>query len=453
VVRRLVLAPLLTALLSGALAAPGSAAERPVGVLIADHGEPPVYNEDTYWSFRAFIDHLMTMGVIPSWLRAVDTGTILQDEGCYDCGEPSLDAHLIDAWLRTRDGPGVFVPRASDSLAAHYVMPGGPGLAEPDIFEHAGFQVWDEWRRMGGRSPNYDEKLPKKNEVARRLRARYGERVAIRVGYGIDPRIQGRRQGLKQAVEALVRRDQVRALVVAYHGVGFSDIMQTHMIRHEIHEALEDLGAKIPVRFAEPIGRSAHYRRAVVEKVRSELTKVPASAAVAVHLSGHGLPTAACGDYDCGADAYHAYSRELFARTKKAIAASVKRTGRLGVFHVYGDGGEGDSDPEDEVDGPNEALAKRKTQGFRYVIDVPYEFDSNSRDTLIVLRHGYGREPPDWNSRYESQFERDGLKVKIANAYGGSAHKIAALEEMIGAQLGGWIDSARVEAGHHEGHN
>lgn len=451
--RRLVAIGLLATVLSGAQAFPASAFDRPVGILIADHGEPPVYNADTYWSFRAFIDHLMAMGVIPPALRAIDSGTILQDKTCYDCGRPALEAPLIDAWLRAQTSPAVFVPRTSESLPAHYVMPGGPGLGEPDIFEHAGFQVWDEWRRMGGRSPNYDEKLPKKNAVIRRLRTSYGKRVAIRVGYGIDPRIGGGRQGLRQAVEALVRRDRVKALVVAYHGVGFSDIMQTHMIRHEILDALEDLGVKIPVRFTDPMGRSTHYTRAVVDKVRTELARLPASAPIALHLSGHGLPTAECGEYDCGSDAYHAFSRALFSRTKKAITASVRRKVRFGVFHVYGDGGEGDSDPENKVDSPAEALAKRKAQGFRYLIDVPYEFDSNSRDTLIVLRHGYRRDPPDWNARYESNFEYEGVKVKIANASGGSAHKVAALEEMIRAQLVGWIGSGAKVQEHHGGHH
>ncbi len=439
--RRLAGASVVVVLVAGSVVAAPAAttAIRSVGVLIADHGEPPVYNEDTYESFRAFLDHLMTMGVIPSWLRHVDTGTILQDKHCYDCNSPAVDGHRIDAWLTRQEGPAAFVPRTSESLPAHYVMPAGPGLREPDIFEHGGLQVWDEWRRMGGRSPNYDEKLSRKREVIKRLRASYGERLAVRVGYGIDPRIGGGRQGLRQAVTALVKRDRVRSLVVAYHGVGFSDIMQTHMIRHEILDVLHELGARIPVRFSEPLGRSAHYVRAVVEKVRAELSRLPASAPVAVHLSGHGLATAACGDYDCGADAYHRYSHNLFVRTSKAVTSAVSRPGRFGVFHVYGDGGEGDSDPDDEADGPNEALAKRKKDGFRYVVDVPYEFESNSRDTLIVLRHGYGREAPDWNDRYESQFVRDGVRVKIANASGGDSLKIAALEQTVRAQLRGWL--------------
>ncbi|HYZ93668.1 MAG TPA: hypothetical protein VFA34_14945 [Actinomycetota bacterium] len=447
--QRLVVAFLLAVLLAGTGQSSALAEQRPIGVLIADHGEPPVYNAHTYWSIRAFIDHLMDMGVIPSWLRAVDNGTITQDETCYDCADPSLSPRLIDAWLRSKSGPAAYVPRSSESLPAHYVAPAGDGLSEPDIFEHGGLQTWDEWQRMGGRSPNYGEKLVRKREVARRLRASYGDRLVVRTGYGIDPRIGGRRQGLRQAVEALVERDRVRAIVVAYHGIGFSDLMQTHMIRHEILDAVNDLGANVPIRFTEPLGRTSHYVQAVVDKVRTELSNVPAKAPVAIHLSGHGLPTSACGDYDCGADAYHGFARDLFRRVSRAVLSDVRRPGRFGVFHVYGDGGEGDADPDDKVDSPLEALSKRKAQGFRYVIDVPYEFEANSRDTLIVLRSGYGRASPDWNSAYESRFTYQGVHVKIANAFGGDAHKVAALEGVIRSRLHIDKGAPTSHTGHH----
>ena len=430
----------------------GSHGTRPgrVGVLVMDHGEPPVYNEDTYWSFRAFIDHLMQMEVIPSWLRTLDLGTVLQDAGCYACPEPRDGAKYIDAWLKPHSTPAIFVPQSSDSLPPHYVLPGGPGLGEPDIFEHAGLQVWDEWRRMGGRSPNYDEKLAKKRVLIQRLRRTYGDAMPIRIGYGIDPRIGGGHQGIKQAVEALVNRDRVDGIVALYHGVGFSDIMQTHMLRHEVHETLDDLGAKVSVRFARPLGSSGHYTLATVAKVKQELAKLPPDAPVAVHLSGHGLPTATCGGYDCGKDAYHAFAKKLFEKNAKAVRAAVDRPGRFGVFSVFADGSESDVDPEDRVDSPLEGLAKRKREGFRYVIDVPYEFDSNSRDTLIVLRHAYHRTIPDWNARYESSFTVDGVRVKIANANGAEEHKISAFEAVARAALSGW---AKASPGRPPGHD
>lgn len=409
-----------------------------VGVLLADHGEPPEYNAWTYESFREFFDHLIAMGVIPDWLTALETGTILYDADCPACEEPSDSPRLVDAWLRPHDGPAAFVP-ASDSLPAHYVLPGGPGFREPDIYEHVGLSAWHEWQRMGGRSPNYDEKLTKKTAVMDRLRAAYGDDLAIGVGYGIDPRIGGGRQGIREALDALVNRDRIDTLVVVYHGVGFSDIMQTHHLRHQIAEHLDTLGrSDMPVRYAAPLGTTDHYVRAIVDKVRAELALLPPDAAVALHLSGHGLSTTACGTYDCGADAYHRYAADLFARVRPAVEAAVDRPGRTGVFHTYADGGEGDADPDDQVTSPLEALDARVAEGgWTHVIDIPYEFDSNSRDTLIVLRQGYNRPQPDWNTSWESHFTYEGLQVKIANANGGETHKTAALEAVTLAALDG----------------
>ena len=422
----------------GAQDAPQKPSERPgrVGLLLADHGEPPVYDENTYWSFRDFVDGLMHAGVIPPYLRYVDGGTIAHEH--HDT--------LLDAWLRPHPGPGAPVP-ASDNVAAHTVLPGGPGLGEPDIFEHAGLRTFDEYRRMGGRSPNYDEKLPRTKALLGSLRNRYGSRLAVRAGAMIDPRIDGGRQGIREAVTALVRRDRVETLVVAYTGVGFSDIMQTHHLRHHISQTLAELGAgEMPIRYAKPLGTTEAYIDYVVEKVQGELDAVPAGAPVGVHLSGHGLPTATCGEYDCGADAYHASSAALFARARAALKARIRRDGRWDVFHLYGEGGDPESDPGGKVDSPLEALERRRRDGFTHVVDVPHEFDANSRDTLIVLREGYGREAPDWDADLESRFTWQDIEVKLANATGGDHHKIRARERIVDDALHGLVAPDRVPA-------
>lgn len=411
-------------------AAQGEDANRRVGLLIVDHGEPPEYNELTYWSFRDFFDHLIEMGLIPTWVRALDEGTVLQDRSCYSCEEADPEADLIDAWLHPNDGPAVYHPQ-SDRLPAYYAVPGGPGAGEPDIYEHVGLTVWHEWNLMGGTSPNFAQKLVKKRFVIDRLRDMYGDDLPIRVGYGIDPRIDGRYMGIRKAVIGLVNRERVDEIVVAYQGVGFSDIMQTHMLRHEIHDVIEELGADVDVSYTDPIGTSKLYVRAVVRDVERELARVPNHAAVAIHLSGHGLPTTMCGEYDCGGDAYHSYSKALFVRTKRAIDKIVKRRGRTGVFHLYGDGATEEDDPDDKVDSPIEALDDRANAGFDYVVDIPYEFDSDSRDTLIILRRGYERPIPDWNARFESRFRYKGMQVKIGNSSFGKRLKARALLDVV----------------------
>lgn len=429
-------ATLVTLLLAAGLVAPAAAAAGVpgkdggrTGFLIVDHGEPPEYNEFTYWSFRKFFDHLMEMGLIPSWLKLLDTGTIVVDRSCYGC-EVSPSPKLMDAWLHPHEGPAAYVP-ASDSLPAHYVLPGGPGLGEPDIFEHVGLSAWDEWESMGGRSPNYGQKLTKKKFVLRRLAAEFGDSLPIEIGYGIDPRLNGGTQGLRKAISRLVNTHRVDHVVVAYHGVGFSDVMQTHMIRHELQLLLEELGSEATLSYAQPIGTSDHYLESIVRKVKDEIAELPARAPVAIHLSGHGLPTGMCGDYDCGADSYHESSRALFKRTKAAIERAVDRPGKFGVFHLYGEGAAEEDDPDDLMDSPIEALNKRVESGFRYVVDIPYEFDSDSRDTLIILRRGYERPIPDWDHRYESRFRYEKMNVKITNASFGGALKARAFQEVI----------------------
>jgi hypothetical protein len=429
--RRIVVFVLGIALLAG-VPRPAQAGERRaerVGLLIADHGEPPEYNQFTYWSFREFIRHLVEMGFIPFWLTVHDAGTILQDQSCYACESPSSDPDFIDAWLRPHAGPAAFV-RGSSSLPSHYVVPGGPGLGEPDFYEIVGLAAWNEWQQMGGRSPNYDQKLTKKKAVIRRL-ARSFPDVPVRVGYGIDPRLGGGHQGLRGAVNRLINADRVDHIVVAYHGVGFSDVMQTHMIRHEVKELSGHFDPDVTVSFAKPIGTRHSYMEEVAEKVALEVARLPDEAPIAIHLSGHGLPLDRCGDYECAGDRYHRFSSRLFGAARAAIKRRVAHDGKLGVFHLYGDGATADADPDDKMDSPMEALAKRKEAGFDYVIDVPYEFDSDSRDTLIILRHGYERDVPDWDHRFESRFAYDGMRVKITNASFGARGKTQALYEVV----------------------
>jgi hypothetical protein len=287
---------------AGPLEGDVSSRER-VGLLIVDHGEPPEYNERTYESFRAFFDHLIEMGLVPAWLKAIDSGTVMQDRDCYACPEASTTPDLMDAWLDRHEGPATYVP-ASDSLPAHYTLPGGPGQGEPDIFEHVGLGAWHEWELMGGVSPNYSQKLRKKKVVIGRVKRAFPD-IPIAVGYGIDPRLNGGTQGFRPAIARLINKERVDRIVVAYHGVGFSDIMQTHMIRHEVEEIGASFDPDVTFTYAGQMGMQWPYVEAIARKVADEVSALPANAKVAIHLSGHGLSTTACGDYDCGADAYH----------------------------------------------------------------------------------------------------------------------------------------------------
>ncbi|MEW6475971.1 MAG: hypothetical protein AB1679_27255 [Actinomycetota bacterium] len=422
----------LSLLVAGAVVPAGAHETGRVGILIADHGEPVEFNERTYGSFRTFLEHLIELGTIPRAVLFAETGTILQDRHCYACPAPSPNPELVDGWGRPFTGEAAFVPAdARTRTPAHYRSSTGPGVGEPDFYEHAGHSTRIEWAAMANHSPNYEQTLRQKEAVIRRLRDRYNRaNPAIRVGYHINPHVDGS-LSIAEAVRQLVQEDHVGHIVVAYHGVGFSDIMQTHMIRHEIHEELEALGSHVPLTHADPMWKSDWYIKSVVEKLRAELDKLPGRAKVAVHLSAHGLALTNCGTYDCRNDGYHEFASGLFAATKAAIEKEVRWSGQIGVFHLYGEGADPARDPDNLVDSPTEALAKRKAAGYQYVIDIPYGFRADSRDTLIVLRRSYGLTPPDWDAAYETRFVRDGLPVKITNSSFGVEHKIRAFEEVI----------------------
>jgi hypothetical protein len=99
-----------------------------------------------------------------------------------------------------------------------------------------------------------------------------------------------------------------------------------------------------------------------------------------------------------------------------------------------------------------EALEHHKAAGYQQVIDIPYEFDANSRDTLIVLRQGYGLEPPNWNSRLESFFTYKGtLPVKIANSFGNETLKTAALQQLITDALDEFLPAEPTKPGKTKG--
>jgi hypothetical protein len=60
-------------------------------------------------------------------------------------------------------------------------------------------------------------------------------------------------------------------IVVTYHRVGFSDIMRTPMIRHEIEEILKSVATNVSVSYTKPIGKTRAYVAAVVAKPKAEL--------------------------------------------------------------------------------------------------------------------------------------------------------------------------------------
>ncbi|MCK4384145.1 MAG: hypothetical protein KAW66_12675, partial [Candidatus Lokiarchaeota archaeon] len=66
--------------------------------------------------------------------------------------------------------------------------------------------------------------------------------------------------------------------------------------------------------------------------------------------------------------------------------------------------------------GPLDAIRNVVADGFQQVIDIPYEWPGDTVDTLINLRGAYGLNPPYWDKNFETQFESNGIPIKICSA-------------------------------------
>ncbi|MFQ6053421.1 MAG: hypothetical protein ACE5OO_04235 [Candidatus Bathyarchaeia archaeon] len=141
-----------------------------VGVILLDHGEPPEYNEHTYYSFRDFATSLIEMGFIPRFVLRFDRGTILQDRNDLYPAKSSPSPQLMDAWLHPYEGPAVYIPEAKrlrinrfgiypKGTKPHYLArKAGPGYREPDFYEMYG--SWADARLSTARPNNRSWRSP-----------------------------------------------------------------------------------------------------------------------------------------------------------------------------------------------------------------------------------------------------------------------------------------------------
>lgn len=384
-----------------------------IGVLMINHGEPTCYNATTYYDFRAFMEHMINVGIVPQSLINIDTGTILIDEK-NEHWAPFWKRSLIDAWGNKYKGFAIFVPgNKKMGVPPHYLKIFGKGRGEPDIFEYAGLEAYKTWKKMGGKSPYREQTVPQMKNVSRILKEKYGNKVIIKFAYGFE-------HGDIENATREILDENIDVLVVAPQVVVGSYFEGTlHWIK-EVHDVLNEhvLRSGKSVSFIETkqIGMQSEFIEGIVMKVKDELSNIPANANVAIFLSNHGFPLTKCGNYDCQSDPYHHYAKEIFDRAKRAIINNINWQGRLEVFQVYAESAEEDADPKNEMLSPLEGLNYAKSHGFTYIIDIPYEFLGDCMDTLIGLREAFGVEPK-WNNKFETEFDYNGVHVKITSAF------------------------------------
>lgn len=394
-----------------------------IGVILLDHGEPPEYNQHTYYSFRNFALSLIKMGMIPEVALKAKRGTILMDHGEIFAAEPSPDPILIDAWCNQHIGPAKFFPARKKILGlipapreAHYLLKGpGPGLDEPDFYQFYGFEVYRRWLMMDNHSPFYEQTQPQKEEIKRRLLDKYGNQILVRFAYGIDPFPEKEKQSPHHIAGELVKAG-CTGLAVAEHFHVITDSMSKYHCRQHVLEGLRESGARIPIVFANQIGGHPDLDKGVILKVQDELAVLEPGTNVAIFLSNHGFPVTKLGQYDAASDCYHNNARKVFESARDAILENVEWSGRLEVSQVFGQFLAEKYNPGGINTRPLDAVKRVATDGFQQVIDIPYEFPGDSVDVLVKLRQAYGVQPPQWDKNFETRVERHGVSIKICSA-------------------------------------
>jgi protoheme ferro-lyase len=382
-----------------------------IGILMINHGEPSNYNATTYNDFKAFMEHMMNVGIIPEFLKHIDTGTILIDKKNTHWA-PFWKRELIDAWGNEYKF-AFFVPgNKKMDIPPHYLKIFGKGRDEPDIFEYAGLEAYKSWQEMGSHSPYRDQTVPQMEDVSEMFKEKYGDKVIIKFAYGFE------HGNVENVTKELLER-KIDVLIVAPQAVVGSYFEGTlHWIK-EVHATLDEYALKnekVPS-FIETkqIGLQSEFIEGIVKKVREEISFLPSNANVAIFLSNHGFPVVKCGNYDCQSDPYHHYAKEIFDRVRDVIISNISWRGKLEVYQIYDESSEGDTDPNDEKMSPLEGLEYAKSHGFDCIIDIPYEFLGDCMDTLIGLREAFGIEPK-WNNDFETEFDHDGVHVKITSS-------------------------------------
>ena len=122
------------------------------------------------------------------------------------------------------------------------------------------------------------------------------------------------------------------------------------------------------------------------------------------------------GQYDAASDCYHENARKAFESARDAILETVEWSGRLEVVQVFGQFLEEKYNPGGINTRPLDALGRVAADGFRQVIDIPYEFPGDSVDVLVKLRRAYGLDPPRWDENFQTRIERDRVSIKICSA-------------------------------------
>lgn len=405
-----------------------------IGILLLDLGEPPEYDEYTYYSFRDYAKTLVDIGLISREFLEEDRGTVLMDRESLHLDNGTNGSEYLDAWLNPVNGHGT-KPRKKPAVSSiirgstegqRYLRNKGPGRGEPDFYEMYGFDVCQKWQMMGGRSPFFDQSMSIKDEVRDGLETRYGKKISVRMAYGMDPFPSQEKQTVDAVIKDFVEKDKITHLLVAEHLNVFTDVTSDLYLRKKIEDSLREVKSKIPVSYANQLGENDSFAMGVAAKIQDEMKILPERTNVMIALSHHGLPPMKVGEYDGEKDSYQENSKRVFDITRKKIMTTVQRKGRFDVVQVFTREMEHPYTGNHNVLVPRRALDMAVSRRFDHYIEIPYEFPADGVHVLIKLRQSYGIDPPRWNNVFETNFPYKSLKAKITSAYFYPEYKIRA---------------------------
>lgn len=420
-----------------------------VAVVLRNHGEPIHYNETTYRSFAQFTKHLLeTLGM--EALLEVDQGTVLIDKAHPFERGPRLDATYMDAWLDTHPGPAVYTgspfPDTQEVpvMDGYYLMPGGPGLGEPDILESAGLSAYTAWLQMENTSPMHAAKTAVLDRVTQLLQERHGAQVSVFSTFSIRPYV-GPNSSFS-AIAEQVTQAQPDLVVDAYTSHLHSDIMDTCMMQPRFAAALAEAGYDGPVIRPGPSGLTGYMANGTAEHVVERVDAYPDDARVAVFLTHHGMTPGSESVCQDRKDPYNAQAEAMFEATEAAIET------RLGdrevkVLQVYGQGA---GEQGDGVFSPQEALEEADAWNATQVIDVPYELPGDGYDNLVNHRLNYGLDPaqaPHYDGDHETHLTRYGMQVTITSSAFATEDRALAQLEVIEHALADHLGGAEEASG------
>jgi len=390
-----------------------------IGVMLRAHGEPLEYNATTYQEFADFARKLLIQLGFEELLEA-DQGTVLLDTNHPYAHEPHLDTDFVDAWLTPHEGPAAYVGSPVPDreqvpvFDGAYMMPGGPGLGEPDVLEAVGLETYTDYMQMENDSQMHPTKADILDSVATTLEERFGDKVVVETAHHIRPMVNPSEESVEQSVEELVE-EEPDAIVDAYTSHLHSDIMNECMKKKAFEAALDETGYEGPVVSSAPSGLTATFARGMADAIETKLASYDEDERVWLSLTHHGADPNLQSQCKDRKDPYVNQTIEMFENTKAALD-NRSLAPNVSIHQVYGSGAEGS---DDGIYSPTEAVENASKTDHTSLLDVPYELPGDGFDNLVNHRLNYNLDPrdaPHYDHQFQTHLTRENVQILVTSS-------------------------------------